>query len=235
MLKYLLKYKDSTGEADEIFYPTREAVEKEIIAQMEEVRSSLFSGCDPRVSDITTYGADMWDSAGDAYAEWRIDIYTEGTRRISNDDPLIPENPDVCSDGIVSFYLPSLFGMEEVFGVKPSGDGGWLNAYAFVDVTAKRILPYLEIVVVNGDNTEDNYFYALDQNELDLLKKAGLDPEQVVKEFSDEIPGIWYIGYPGGCEYVSGVDDRDIRIDELVKKGYDVDDIHVFPAEHEMN
>ncbi len=75
----------------------------------------------------------------------------------------------------------------------------------------------------------------LDQNELDLLKKAGLDPEQVVKEFSDEIPGIWYIGYPGGCEYVSGVDDRDIRIDELVKKGYDVDDIHVFPAEHEMN
>ena len=80
--------------------------------------------------------------------------------------------------------------MEEVFGVKPSGDGGWLNAYAFVDVTAKRILPYLEIVVVNGDNTEDSYFYALDQNELDLLKKAGLDPEQVVKEFSDEIPGI---------------------------------------------
>lgn len=72
----------------------------------------------------------------------------------------------------------------------PSGDGGWLNAYAFVDVTAKRILPYLEIVVVNGDNTEDSYFYALDQNELDLLKKAGLDPEQVVKEFSDEIPGI---------------------------------------------
>ena len=44
MLKYLLKYKDSTGEADEIFYPTRETVEKEIIAQMEEVRSSLFSG-----------------------------------------------------------------------------------------------------------------------------------------------------------------------------------------------
>lgn len=28
MLKYLLKYKDSTGEANEIFYPTREAVEK---------------------------------------------------------------------------------------------------------------------------------------------------------------------------------------------------------------
>ena len=185
MLKYLLRYKDSTGNEDESIYPTGEAIEKEISAQMEEVRSSLFGGCEPMISDITTYGADIWDRDGDAYAEWRIYIYTEGTRRISDDDPLEPENPDVCSDGIVSFYLPSLFGMEEVFGVKPCGEGGWLNAYAFVDVASKKILPYLEIVVVNGDYTEDNYFYALGQNELDLLKKAGLDPEKVAKELGD--------------------------------------------------
>lgn len=184
MLKYLLKYKDSTGETDETFYPTREAVEKGIAAQMNIAKTELFEGCDVQ-SAISKNSASLWERDGNRYAGWCIEVYTEGTRKINENDVLDPEDPDVCDGGIVSFYLPSLFDMEEVFGVKPSGDGGWLNAYAFVDIAAEKILPYLEIVVVNGDYTEDNYFYALGQNELDLLKKAGLDPEKVAKELGD--------------------------------------------------
>ena len=46
--------------------------------------------------------------------------------------------------------------------------------------------------------------------------------------------GSWYIGYPGGCEFVDGVDARDKRVSELVESGHKEEDIHVFPASSEI-
>lgn len=50
----------------------------------------------------------------------------------------------------------------------------------------------------------------------------------------DQDDGCWFICYPGGYCYVDGEDARDIEVDELAKAGYNIDDIHVFPASAEI-
>ena len=67
-----------------------------------------------------------------------------------------------------------------------------------------------------------------------LILKEKAEAEEDSRITPSETPD-WFVVYPGGSEYVSGEDARDIRIDELVsEEDIDPDDIHVFPADTEL-
>lgn len=172
---------------------------------------------------------------------WRILEVISGQKKFSPQDVSFDEEVmENFEDGELEYYVPAYFNTREILGEKavPTGDG-YISVYAYYDLLNKSVKDYLTIVVVDGDDTQHHYLYALDDGEKDIFlarmkeydfEDSVADYEQFVKDSEPE----WFIAYQNGYEYVQGDSFKDKRVNELLAEGYSKENIHVFPAESEL-
>ena len=75
------------------------------------------------------------------------------------------------NDNLLEFYMEVVFDADKVFGTHVcTGDkDDYVNVYANYDMDARRVCDTLEVYLVRGDGSEQDYKYRLSDEERALL------------------------------------------------------------------
>lgn len=198
--------------------------------------------------DIADLKVNRWNTSAliahkSNFIRWIISEYVEGFRQLIPTDIYFEGEIADEENGIFSFYIRTNFDLPIVFGNKVHCNDGFVNIYAKYDAIHGCVCEDLEIFC--SDNAPDSsmdhersYLYKMTESERVMMQgkmfdyDCGYTLQDVITDYKPDTS--WFIGYPGGCCYVNGEDARDVKINELVNAGHDIDAIHVFPASAEV-
>lgn len=96
--------------------------------------------------------------------------YLTGSRMLRTGD--ISFSGDIeQNENLLEFYLDTAFDVDKVFGTHVCTDENddWLNIYANYDMEHRRVCDTLEVFLVHGDGSEQDYKYCLSEEEQALL------------------------------------------------------------------
>ena len=96
--------------------------------------------------------------------------YLTGSRMLRSGD--ISFSGDIeQNENLLEFYLDTAFDVDKVFGTHVCTDENddWLNIYANYDMEHRRVCDTLEVFLVHGDGSEQDYKYCLSEEEQALL------------------------------------------------------------------
>lgn len=96
--------------------------------------------------------------------------YLSGSRTLRCEDISFSEDI-VQNENLLEFYMDAIFDADKVLGTHVCTDenNDWLNIYANYDMTARRVCDTLEVYLVRGDGSEQDYKYRLTEEEQALL------------------------------------------------------------------
>lgn len=97
-------------------------------------------------------------------------MYLSGTRTLRSEDISFAEDI-IQNDNLLEFYMELSFDADKVFGthVCTTENDDWLNVYANYDMETRRVCDTLEVYLVRGDGSEQDYKYRLTEEEQALL------------------------------------------------------------------
>lgn len=97
-------------------------------------------------------------------------VYLSGSRSLRSEDISFAEDI-IQNDNMLEFYMELSFDADRVFGthVCTTENDDWLNVYANYDMETRRICDTLEVYLVRGDGSEQDYKYRLTEEEQALL------------------------------------------------------------------
>ena len=96
--------------------------------------------------------------------------YLSGSRTLRAED--ISFSDEVMENGnLLNFYMEVIFDPEKVFGTHVCTDENddYVNVYANYDMDARRVCDTLDVCLVHGDGSQQNYKYRLTDEEQALL------------------------------------------------------------------
>ena len=97
-------------------------------------------------------------------------MYLSGSRTLSAED--ISFADDIAqNDNLLEFYMEVVFDADKVFGthVCTMDNDDYVNVYANYDMAIQRVCDTLEVYLVRGDGSEQDYKYRLSDEERELL------------------------------------------------------------------
>jgi len=97
-------------------------------------------------------------------------VYLSGSRTLRSEDISFAEDI-IQNDNLLEFYMELSFDADKVFGthVCTTGNDDWLNVYANYDMETRRVCDTLDVYLVRGDGSEQDYKYRLIEEEQALL------------------------------------------------------------------
>ena len=97
-------------------------------------------------------------------------VYLSGSRTLRSEDISFAEDI-IQNDNLLEFYMELSFDADKVFGthVCTTENDDWLNVYANYNMEARRVCDTLEVYLVRGDGSEQDYKYRLTEEEQALL------------------------------------------------------------------
>ena len=97
-------------------------------------------------------------------------VYLSGSRTLQSEDISFAEDI-IQNDNLLEFYMELSFDADKVFGthVCTTENDDWLNVYANYNMEARRVCDTLEVYLVRGDGSEQDYKYRLTEEEQALL------------------------------------------------------------------
>ena len=113
--------------------------------------------------------SEIWEEQKQARLEQVAGILT-GSRLLCADDISFSEDI-VQKENCLEFYMDVAFAAEDVFGFPAYAEDSddWLNIYANYDMEHRRVCDTLEVFLVHGDGSEQDYKYCLSEEEQALL------------------------------------------------------------------
>ena len=96
--------------------------------------------------------------------------YLSGSRTLRAED--ISFSDEVMENGnLLNFYMEVIFDPDKVFGTHVCTDENddYVNVYANYDMDARRVCDTLDVCLVHGDGSQQNYKYRLTDEEQALL------------------------------------------------------------------
>ena len=97
-------------------------------------------------------------------------VYLSGSRTLRSEDISFAEDI-IQNDNLLEFYMELSFDADKVFGthVCTTENDDWLNVYANYNMEARRVCDTLEVYLVRGNGSEQDYKYRLTEEEQALL------------------------------------------------------------------
>ena len=97
-------------------------------------------------------------------------VYLSGSRTLRSEDISFAEDI-IQNDNLLDFYMELSFDADKVFGthVCTTENDDWLNVYANYNMEARRVCDTLEVYLVRGNGSEQDYKYRLTEEEQALL------------------------------------------------------------------
>ena len=97
-------------------------------------------------------------------------VYLSGSRTLQSEDISFAEDI-IQNDNLLEFYMELSFDADKVFGthVCTTENDDWLNVYANYNMEARRVCDTLEVYLVRGNGSEQDYKYRLTEEEQALL------------------------------------------------------------------
>lgn len=122
--------------------------------------------------------------------------YLSGSRTLRSED--ISFSEDIMqNDNLLEFYMDVIFDPDKVFGTHVCTDENddYINLYANYDMEARRVRDTLEVYLVRGDGSEQDYKYRLTEEERALMlpkmeeycqHRLGLSLEECCTQYLEE-------------------------------------------------